>query len=129
MDWGIHINAARRLLLGAGAALAVGLAVLPAAPAAADHGRDYGYRGNRDYRGGSYRDCDDRRDNRYSRSRWDRRDRCDAHDDWNYDRGRRSYGRRKDFDRDGIPNRWDRDRDGDHVRNRYDRSPNNPYRR
>ena len=39
-----------------------------------------------------------------------------------------SYGRR-DADRDGIPNRWDRrynprwDRDGDGVPNRYDRNP------
>jgi hypothetical protein len=33
-----------------------------------------------------------------------------------------------DFDRDGIPNRWDRDRDGDGVPNYRDRRPNRPYR-
>ena len=31
-------------------------------------------------------------------------------------------------DRDGIPNRFDRDRDNDGVPNRYDNRPNNPYR-
>lgn len=31
-------------------------------------------------------------------------------------------------DRDGIPNRRDRDRDGDGVPNRYDTRPDNPYR-
>lgn len=34
-----------------------------------------------------------------------------------------------DRDRDGIPNRRDRDRDGDGVPNRYDERPDNPYRR
>lgn len=34
-----------------------------------------------------------------------------------------------DLDRDGIVNRYDRDRDGDGVRNRFDRQPNNPWRR
>lgn len=33
-----------------------------------------------------------------------------------------------DSDRDGVPNRYDRDRDGDGVPNRYDRRPGNPYR-
>jgi hypothetical protein len=54
-------------------------------------------------------------------------------------------GRNGDWDRDGIPNRFDRDSryyqaravhgrggwgdaDGDGVPNRYDRAPNNPYR-
>lgn len=32
-----------------------------------------------------------------------------------------------DQDRDGIPNRYDRDRDGDGVPNRFDRRPGNPY--
>lgn len=46
---------------------------------------------------------------------------------------RRHYGRRfnnrwYDADRDGIPNRYDRDRDNDGVPNRFDRRPNNPYR-
>lgn len=36
---------------------------------------------------------------------------------------------RRDQDRDGIPNRYDRDRDGDGVPNRYDRNPRNPWRR
>jgi hypothetical protein len=40
--------------------------------------------------------------------------------------GRGLYG---DLDRDGVVNRYDRDRDGDGVRNRYDRQPDNPYRR
>jgi hypothetical protein len=38
---------------------------------------------------------------------------------------RRGYG---DRDRDGIPNRYDRDSDGDGVPNRYDYRPDNPYR-
>lgn len=33
------------------------------------------------------------------------------------------YGPRRDRDRDGIPNRFDRDRDGDGVPNRFDRAP------
>ncbi len=36
--------------------------------------------------------------------------------------------RRRDTDRDGVPNRADRDRDGDGTRNRNDRRPDNPYR-
>jgi len=39
------------------------------------------------------------------------------------------YGTRRDWDADGIPNRYDMDRDGDGVTNRFDWSPNNPYRR
>jgi hypothetical protein len=39
----------------------------------------------------------------------------------------RGYGYR-DQDHDGIPNRYDRDRDGDGVPNAIDRRPNNPYR-
>jgi hypothetical protein len=35
---------------------------------------------------------------------------------------------RRDSDRDGIPDRFDRDRDNDGVPNRFDRRPNNPYR-
>lgn len=35
---------------------------------------------------------------------------------------------RRDQDRDGIPNRFDRDRDGDGVPNREDRRPTNPRR-
>jgi len=37
--------------------------------------------------------------------------------------------RRWDEDRDGVPNRYDRDRDGDGVPNRWDRRPDNPWRR
>jgi hypothetical protein len=39
------------------------------------------------------------------------------------------YGNRRDWDGDGIPNRYDMDRDGDGVSNRFDWAPNNPYRR
>lgn len=35
-------------------------------------------------------------------------------------------GGRRDQDRDGIPNRYDRDRDGDGIPNRWDRNPNRP---
>jgi len=35
----------------------------------------------------------------------------------------------RDRDNDGVPNRHDRDRDGDGVPNRYDHRPDNPYRR
>lgn len=49
-----------------------------------------------------------------------------------YGRHDRQYWERRgpygDLDRDGIPNRYDRDRDGDGVRNRYDRLPDNRYR-
>ncbi len=41
----------------------------------------------------------------------------------------RNQGWRGDQDRDGIPNRVDRDRDGDGVPNRRDDSPNNRNRR
>jgi len=33
---------------------------------------------------------------------------------------------RRDLDRDGVPNRYDRDRDGDGIPDRYDRRPNTP---
>jgi hypothetical protein len=46
------------------------------------------------------------------------------HREW---REHTAYARR-DQDRDGIPNRFDRDRDGDGVPNRFDRRPDNPYR-
>jgi hypothetical protein len=35
-------------------------------------------------------------------------------------------GDRRDNDRDGVPDRFDRDRDGDGVPNRNDRRPGNP---
>ena len=80
----------------------------------------------------------------------------DGHDDWRYrhdgnvygrhDRHRidniystgrpnnqwhqpRFYGPYGDLDRDGIRNRYDRDRDGDGIPNRYDRLPDHPRRR
>jgi hypothetical protein len=40
-------------------------------------------------------------------------------------RDRVPYG---DLDRDGVPNRADRDRDGDGVRNRQDRRPDDARR-
>jgi hypothetical protein len=40
-----------------------------------------------------------------------------------------SYDYASPRDRDGVPNRFDRDRDGDGVPNRFDWDPNNPYRR
>lgn len=51
-----------------------------------------------------------------------------GYDDRRYDyyqHRRRGWG---DQDRDGVPNRYDRDRDGDGVPNYYDRRPHNPYR-
>ncbi len=41
----------------------------------------------------------------------------------------RRHGPRGDLDRDGIPNRYDRDRDGDGVPNWHDRQPDNGWRR
>ena len=61
------------------------------------------------------------RDGHYvlEKGRWDR-ERYAEH------RGRGGeYG---DRDRDGVPNRYDRDKDGDGVPNRYDSNPNNPRR-
>ena len=43
--------------------------------------------------------------------------------------GNRYSNRWYDEDRDGVPNRYDRDRDGDGVPNRLDVRPDNPYRR
>jgi hypothetical protein len=40
------------------------------------------------------------------------------------DRYERNNGR-GDRDHDGVPNRFDRDRDGDGVPNRFDREPDN----
>ena len=40
----------------------------------------------------------------------------------------RHPGYRHDRDRDGVPDRYDRDRDGDGVGNRHDRRPDNRYR-
>lgn len=68
----------------------------------------------------------------FSDGYYDRRNRWHAWRDarehrWyrtNYRNNYRAWRR----DRDGIPNRYDRDRDNDGVPNRYDRRPNNPYR-
>lgn len=74
------------------------------------------------------------RDGRWylERGRWDRQR-------WAYnrypgprrDRDRDGIPNRydRDLDNDGVPNRYDRDRDGDGVPNRIDDRPNNPYRR
>lgn len=61
------------------------------------------------------------RDGRWTREggRWDR-ERYVEH------RGRGGPG--GDRDRDGVPNRVDRDKDGDGVPNRFDSAPNNPRR-
>jgi YXWGXW repeat-containing protein len=63
-------------------------------------------------------------------NRWEQRD-----GRWYLERGRwdreRYAGRGGpggDRDRDGVPNRFDRDKDGDGVPNRYDAAPNNPRR-
>jgi hypothetical protein len=65
---------------------------------------------------------------------------------WGHDRRYNRSGPFGDWDRDGIPNRFDRDsrnydprvayrhggwgdRDHDGAPNRFDRAPNNPYRR
>ncbi|HEX8601763.1 MAG TPA: thrombospondin type 3 repeat-containing protein [Pseudoduganella sp.] len=70
----------------------------------------------------------DRDANHYDRGYRDR-----GHDRYyNNDHGGHGYrgdGPRRDQDRDGVPNRYDRDRDGDGVPNRYDHRPENPYRR
>ena len=75
----------------------------------------------------------------YARPEW-RRNR----DGWVLERGGWRHGERVagDRDRDGVPNRYDRDLDNDGVRNRHDRdrdgdgrrnerdsNPDNPYRR
>jgi hypothetical protein len=43
-------------------------------------------------------------------------------------RDRLAYAPPFDRDRDGVPNRYDRDIDGDGVPNRFDRAPYDPYR-
>jgi len=92
------------------------------------HGRDrdrYEHRGYAPVYAGGYRDGRDY----YRDGRRDDRGR-------NYRDGRRDYDRDgvpnrydRDLDNDGVSNRRDRDRDGDRVPNRYDNQPNNPYRR
>jgi hypothetical protein len=67
----------------------------------------------------------------YHPSRWEQRD-----GRWTLERGKwdrerwaeNRYSRGGDRDRDGVPNRVDRDKDGDGVPNRYDAAPNNPRR-
>jgi len=56
----------------------------------------------------------------YQHRGWQRRDRDRDGIPNRYDRDR---------DNDGVPNRYDRDRDNDGVPNRFDSRPNNPYRR
>ncbi|MNN75197.1 hypothetical protein D3C81_1914820 [compost metagenome] len=65
----------------------------------------------------------------YAPPAWNQRD-----GRWQMEQGRWSRGPNGDRDRDGIPNRYDRDngnrhdRDGDGVPNRDDRRPDNPRR-
>lgn len=62
---------------------------------------------------------------------WDRDGIANIYDRDNrhgYSRHGHRHGHR-DMDRDGVPNRYDRDVDGDGVPNRHDRAPANPYRR
>lgn len=64
-------------------------------------------------------------------NRWEQRDGRWALERGKWDRERWADNRRGpmgDKDRDGVPNRVDRDRDGDGVRNRLDRAPDNPRR-
>jgi hypothetical protein len=63
----------------------------------------------------------EQRDGRWTlqKGRWDR-------ERWADNRGRGGPG--GDRDRDGIPNRFDRDKDGDGVRDSRDAAPNNPRR-
>jgi hypothetical protein len=64
-------------------------------------------------------------------NRWEQRD-----GRWYFERGRwdrqrwaqNRHGPRGDRDRDGVPDRYDRDKDGDGVPNRRDDRPNNPNR-
>jgi hypothetical protein len=59
-------------------------------------------------------------------NRWTERD-----GRWSLEKGRwdrERFAGRGDSDRDGVPNRVDRDRDGDGVPNRVDRAPDNPRR-
>ncbi len=66
----------------------------------------------------------ERRGMYYHPSRWVERD-----GRWYMERSRwEKRGPGGDRDRDGIPNRVDRDKDNDGVRNRYDAAPNNPRR-
>ena len=67
---------------------------------------------DRDHRWHHWRNA---REHRWYRSNYASYYRSDRHRGW-------------DQDRDGIPNRFDRDRDNDGVPNRYDDRPNNPYR-
>jgi hypothetical protein len=62
----------------------------------------------------------DRRGYVYNQPTWAERD-----GRWEMSRGSWVRG---DRDRDGVPNRMDRDKDGDGVRNSQDSRPNNPNR-
>ena len=72
----------------------------------------------------------------YQRPQWRQ-----GNDGWRLHRGgwqpgnhhgnRKGHGKKGghgDLDRDGVPNRYDRDRDGDGVSNRHDRKPDNAHR-
>jgi hypothetical protein len=62
--------------------------------------------------------------------RWHERNGRWYYESRRWDRDRDGIPNRYDRDRDndGIPNNADRDRDGDGVPNRYDNAPNNPRR-
>lgn len=65
-------------------------------------------------------------------NRWVERDGRWVREGGRWDRERWVDNRRGpggDRDRDGVPNRFDRDKDGDGVPNRYDNAPNNPRAR
>ncbi len=96
----------KRGVLGTVALLGLGMLGLGAQPAQAD----YRYHNH----GCSCREVRYHRVYDFGYDRYDRYDRY--RDDFRY---RRYYG--NDWDRDGVPTRWDRDRDNDGIRNRYDR--------
>jgi len=107
-----------RFGLGVSALLGLGLLFADAAPASADppsHARAHGYRRNQSNGYNGYRYGQNYGSDRYGSSRYG----SSRYGSSRY--GSSSY----DLDRDGIPNRRDRDIDGDHVPNRYDR---NDYR-
>ena len=62
-------------------------------------------------------------------SRWEQRDGRYVFERGGWKRERYAANGMGDRDRDGVPNRYDRDKDGDGVPNRFDAAPNNPNRR
>ena len=68
---------------------------------------------------------------RYDHNYYHRKHTRERNRGWRGDQDRDGVPNRYDRDRDGdgVPNRADRDRDGDGRPNRYDDAPNNPNRR